>query len=88
MTEKYKLTTNCDDCYYLALWKILASTTTNNEKDEIQNSSAVAGSSSSSSAICAQNKDVIQMLDPHISISHTPVKLWVVSYEAWYVSSQ
>ena len=75
-------------CYYLAPWKILASTTTNNEKDKIQNSSAVAGSSSSSSATSAQNKDVMQMLDPHISINHPPGKLWIVSYEAWYVFSQ
>ena len=63
-------------CCYLAHWKILTSTTTNNEKDKIQISSAVAGSSSSS-ATSAQNKDVIQMLDPHISISHTPGKLWL-----------
>ena len=68
--------------------KFLTSTSTNNEKDKIQNSSAVARSSSSSSATSAQNKDVIQMLDPHISINHTPGKLRVVSYEAWYVSSQ
>ena len=74
-------------CYYLALWKILASTTTNNEKRKIQNSLAVAGSSSLSSATSAQNKDVIQMIDPHISINHTPRKLWVVSYEAWYFFS-
>ena len=75
-------------CYNLALWKVLASTTTNNEKDKIQNSSAVAGSSSSSSAASAQNKDVIQMLDPHISINHAPGKLRVISYEACYISSQ
>ena len=75
-------------CYYLSLWKLLASTTTNNEKDKIQNSSAVAGSSSSSSATSVQNKDVIQMLDAHISINHTPGKFRVLSYEAWYVSSQ
>ena len=75
-------------CYYLALWKIVPSTTTNNEEDKIQNSSAAAGSSSSSSTLSAQSKDAMQMLDPHITINHTPDKLWVVSYEAWYVSSQ